>query len=139
MPTKRTNEFTERTPRLKSTRQLITDKLFLDVFLVYPGIAAKEKRIVTDRNGRKSSKLLVEFKAKKVKDKIPLRKQGKLSLLLVCLFNRLEKFLLFRLTSIPSNSTRSCNRYVRTRAYNLIEIRFVLNTSCIQSRQLLLR
>ncbi|KAL9966913.1 hypothetical protein ACROYT_G025053 [Oculina patagonica] len=49
----------------------------MDVFLVYPGIAAKEKRIVTDhnRNGRKSSKLLVEFKAKTIKDKIPLRKQ----------------------------------------------------------------
>ncbi|KAL9970559.1 hypothetical protein ACROYT_G022957 [Oculina patagonica] len=37
--------------------------------------AVKEKRIVTDRNGRKSSKLLVEFKAKTIKDKIPLRKQ----------------------------------------------------------------
>ncbi|KAL9956911.1 hypothetical protein ACROYT_G038470 [Oculina patagonica] len=60
---------------MKSTRQFITDKLFLDVFLVYPGIAAKEKQIVTDRNGRKSSKLLVEFIAKTVKDKIPLRNQ----------------------------------------------------------------
>ncbi|KAL9978143.1 hypothetical protein ACROYT_G015630 [Oculina patagonica] len=60
---------------MKSTRQFITDKLFLDVFLVYPGIAAKEKRIVTDRNRRKSSKLLVEFKAKTVKDKIPFRNQ----------------------------------------------------------------
>ncbi|XP_078372824.1 uncharacterized protein LOC144656478 [Oculina patagonica] len=36
---------------------------------------AKEKQIVTERNGRKSSKLLVEFKAKTVKDKIPLRNQ----------------------------------------------------------------
>ncbi len=95
--TKRTNEFTitERTPQLKSTRQFITDKLFLDVFLVYPGITAKEKPIVTDRNGRKSSKLLVEFKAKTVKDKISLRNQGKLILCIINVpfFNRLENFI----------------------------------------------
>ncbi|KAL9970003.1 hypothetical protein ACROYT_G022302 [Oculina patagonica] len=37
--------------------------------------SSQRKQIVSDRNGRKSSKLLVEFKAKTIKDKIPLRKQ----------------------------------------------------------------